>query len=310
MAEINPPFALQNAGATHTAEGDRNMVAGLIAGQQVTTGLQSRGGVNMAIGGEFGVTQTSTPSMAVQVARGICYVPGTESIKQGVYCCVNDATVTLNVAAAHGSLPRIDSVIARVYDSAYSGATNTWALEIVTGTAASSPVAPTLPNNSLRLVNINVGAAVSSITNANLADVRPHLTTAGGIIVCNSGTKPTNADVAPGQAIWLTDLKQLEFNDNGSWIVRSLQQTIQTGNVSVTFSNKNSHSQVVTFPTAFSSVPKVFTNLNSAAGETARWGTRAFNISTTGFTLFAFYGSNETSLLSWSGIQVQWQAIT
>lgn len=305
MAEINPPFALQNAGATHTALGDRFTIAGLIAGQGPTS-FSSRGGVNMALGTEFVVNQTGTPSMSIEVGSGVCYVPGSEASAQGVYCCINDNMVTKTVTAAHGTLPRIDSVIARVYDSAFSGATNAWAIEVIAGTAASSPTAPALPANSLRLYNINVGAAVSSITNANLVDVRAHLAAAGGIISCTSSDMPSLASVPEGQGIWLRNLGILQFKFGGAWVTRSASNTTQSGSASVTFSSKSVHTQSVTFPTAFTSTPRVFVNIANTAGVTAGWISRGYNISSTGFTLYLAQVNGVT--VNWGGVEVQWFA--
>lgn len=65
--------------------------------------------------------------------------------------------------------------------------------------------------------------------------------------------------------------------------------SIQTG--SGVFGNGASVSTVqvnVNFPTVFPSPPHVMTNINSGSGTVARWISRAMNITTTGFTFFAF----------------------
>lgn len=233
MAELNPPYALQNAGATHTASGDRLMLSGLFAGQS-GTGLVARGGVNPVLGSEFTVAQTTTPSMAVQVFSGICYVAGTEAATQGLYACINDASKTITVSTAHGTLPRIDTLVARVYDSAYSGALNEWRLEIIAGTPASSPVAPTLPNNSLPLSNITVGAAVTSITNGNLQDRRIYASAVGGVISLKDQTERdalTNF-VSDGQLAIRRDTGVLEAKLSGIWQPRSQQRPLLSNQVS------------------------------------------------------------------------------
>lgn len=239
MAEINPPFALQNAGATHTAAGDRMMVAGLLAGSG--SGLLTRGGISPTAGSEFLTTQTGSPSMGVLVGSGVCYVAGTESPTQGVYACVNDTTKTLTVTTAHGTLPRIDRVVARIYDSAYSGALNQWALEVIAGTAASSPVAPTLPANALALYNINVGAAVTSITNANISDARTYVSAVGGIIaVANQAERDALlSTVSNGQAVFRLDIGTLEVKYNNQWNVRSQQQLLVSNMVTAPPFNVN-----------------------------------------------------------------------
>lgn len=229
MAEVNPPFALQNAGATHTASNDRMMLSGLMSGQRSAGSLTSRGGVVSHAGGVFNVTQTGTASMTLNVNSGIAYVPGSEAGTQGLYCCTNDASDTVIIATAHGTLPRVDSVIVRVYDSAYSGALNQWQIEALTGTAAASPVAPTLPNNSIRLYNVSVGAAVTSISNANLADVREYVAAVGGIIVVKNQAERDALIATNGQAVIRLDSGVLEVRLSGVWHPRS-QRAIVTSN--------------------------------------------------------------------------------
>lgn len=64
-----------------------------------------------------------------------------------------------------------------------------------------------------------------------------------------------------------------------------------------------SFTSAVSFGVTLPSSPRVFINLASAAGPTANWHGRAFNITTTGFTLFGF-GPAATFSTGW-----QWVAI-
>lgn len=234
MAEINPPFALQNAGATHTAAGDRLTIGALLSGSTTLLGLTSRGGIHPTAGDCLDVDPTGSPSMQVVVSPGIVFVAGTEGATQGTYVCVNDANKNLTVTTAHGTLPRIDRVVARVYDSAYSGVTNTWALEIVTGTAASSPVPPTLPANSFPLFSINVGAAVTSITNGNIADARTYIAAVGGVIPVNSQAERDSllSLTGDGQLVFRKDTGVLEARHSGVWVPRSPQRPLKQDQVS------------------------------------------------------------------------------
>jgi len=218
MTEYTKPGWLQNAGATHTAEQMRNYVlAGLVAGTQGATSLQTRGGVNPVLGSELSVTQTGSPSMAVIVKSGIAVVPGTENAKQGGYGVGNDADLTLSVTAAHATLARIDIVVFRVRDSAYSGITDSAVLEVVAGTPSGSPTAPATPANSLLLAEVAVAAAATSITNANITDKRIWLTGSGGVIKCTSTTRPAANTVVEGQLIWEDDTnKVFATTDSGT----------------------------------------------------------------------------------------------
>lgn len=214
MTAQNPPFALQNAGATHTAAGDRMMLSGLISGISSSgSGMRGRQGVTQKAG-KLKVQAQGSPAMAVDILSGQAYITGTENTIQGVYSCVNDATVSLAITTAHATLPRIDIVIAQVQDTQYSGAVNAWSLVVVAGTPAASPVAPTAPNNSIVLANVLVGAGVTSIVNGNITDTRQYVSAEGGVVVCTSTTRPNPGPsgsniVFPGQLIYESDTDRL-----------------------------------------------------------------------------------------------------
>lgn len=222
MAEINPPFVLHNAGATHTAENDRTSIGALIAGASASGSLISRGGVAPALGGALAVTPNT--ALTLNIASGVIFVPGSESTKQGVYICTNDATDTITLDTAHGTLPRIDRIIARVYDAVYSGTTNTWILEKVTGTAAASPVAPTLPANSMGLALVSVAAAATTINSGNITDDRTFM--GQGVISSKSSNKPALNTVADGQLLVLTDTGEIQAKISGAYQTKSYQSTL------------------------------------------------------------------------------------
>lgn len=85
-------------------------------------------------------------------------------------------------------------------------------------------------------------------------------------------------------------------------------RAVQSGTVSVSFTSQLNHTVAVAFPIAFPSVPMVSTNINSAAGETGQWYSRAFGISTTGFTLQLNRTDLDVGAQTWSSIPVQWSA--
>src|SRR5690349_12482225 len=119
MAVVNPPGYLQNV-TTHTAQVDRlSSGAGLILPS--TPGeLRSRGGVRVPTD----CVTTAAGGMNVSVSAGIVYVPNLNSAVGGTYVMANDGALSLSVSAAHATLTRYDLVVARVRDSAYSGATD------------------------------------------------------------------------------------------------------------------------------------------------------------------------------------------
>ena len=163
MALRTPPSWLQNG--SHPAENDRLTTQALYA----TTGII--GSTSLA------VTQNGTPNMSVNIAVGWAAIVGTSTTTQGTYVSYNDAVVNAAIATAPSSNSRIDLVCLTVNDAYYSGSTNNVVVNVVTGTSAASPVAPSTPANSIALAQVLVGTSVTSIITANITDVRVQTTT-------------------------------------------------------------------------------------------------------------------------------------
>lgn len=218
MALLTTPGWLENAGAVHSAAEMRSYIGSLIAGTNTaSTDLIPRGGIHPGLGAEFMVTQTGTPSMAVEVGSGSAWVPGTQDSTQGVYGVLNNATVTLSIDAAHVSLDRIDLVVIRIRDSDYSGGDDDATLLVVTGTPDSSPVVPTAPDNSLPLATVAVGSGVSSIVNANITSQRRFFATVGGVIPHGlEANIYTSNNVFEGQLQYARDTDRLFMFDGSS----------------------------------------------------------------------------------------------
>lgn len=162
MALRTPPSWLQNG--SHPAENDRLSMQALYS----TTG--TIGSSSLA------VTQSATPGMSVQVASGWAAIVGTTQANMGVYTAYNDAAATAAIATANATNPRIDLVCLTVNDAYYTGSLNNVVINVVTGTAASSPTVPATPANSIALAKIAVAANATSIVNANITDLRVAVT--------------------------------------------------------------------------------------------------------------------------------------
>jgi hypothetical protein len=115
--------------------------------------------------------------MSVLVASGWAAIVGTTQANMGTYVAYNDAQITLTIATADPTNPRIDRVVMTVNDAYYTGSTNNVVLQVITGTPAGSPSAPATPANSISLATIAVGAAVLSINSGNITDTRVLVTT-------------------------------------------------------------------------------------------------------------------------------------
>ncbi|MGE0344170.1 MAG: hypothetical protein AB7O86_14020 [Porticoccaceae bacterium] len=214
MTAQTPPIFLQ--AGSHPAEGVRRAFGSMMG---------NRSGI--VASGHLAVSEKSgTPNMSVDVAEGQLVLKGSEGTYQGLYLCEARGTTNLAISAADATNPRRDLIVARVRDSAYSGATNTFSLEVVTGTPAGSPSDPSLPSGTcFVLARVQVAASASSITNANITDLRGNYSTAqygraaalGGTIPCTSSTRPTSPFV--GQPIYETDTKRMAISDGTNWIV-------------------------------------------------------------------------------------------
>lgn len=166
MAISAVPFALQNVPIN--ADVVREAVSSLIP---------NTGGIVQS--GDFPVAQTGTPSMAVTVGVGRAWIPGTNVAylagqtytKQGQYFVMNDASVTLSIATADNTNPRIDVVYIAIRDATYTGANNDAQLAVMTGTPAATPAVPAIPNNAIALAQVAVAANAASILNANITTV-------------------------------------------------------------------------------------------------------------------------------------------
>lgn len=218
MALLTTPGWLENAGEIHSAAEMRSYIGGLLAGTRSTgTDLVPLGGVHPGMGSEFTVAQTGSPSMAVTIASGVAWIPGSESSTQGAYGVLNDGTVTVAVADAHVSLPRLDLVVVQIRDSDYSGANDDALISVITGTPDSSPVLPSAPDNSIALAQVAVGAGVSSISNTNITQIRRYLAATGGIIVHdNESSLWTSSNIYTGQLQYARDTFKLFIWDGTS----------------------------------------------------------------------------------------------
>lgn len=171
---IRTPSWLQ--AGSYPAENDRLLLQSLLGG---SPNVAPASGIVGAA--DLAVTASGTPDMNVHVASGAAFIPGTETTTQGVYGFYSDGSVTVPIAASSGSNPRISLIVAEVLDAGYSGASNIGQIIEVAGTPASSPVAPAVPKNAIKLAQVLVGTSVTSITSGNITDGRSFMPTLGGL---------------------------------------------------------------------------------------------------------------------------------
>lgn len=143
-------------------------------------------GEGVASYGAYRVTQRGAgANMSVDVNQdtldGGAWVRGDSVNSQGLYYVPpDDATINVDVTAAHATLPRLDLVVLEVKDDAHdSSGLNTARVRIVDGTATAGATldnrngAAGLPVSCLHLADVLVAAADTSITNSEIRDRRP-----------------------------------------------------------------------------------------------------------------------------------------
>lgn len=129
---------------------------------------------------------STSAGMVISVAAGEGYIRGDTVVDQGLYRVRNDAAKLSSafdlggIGAAHATLPRIDRIIARVYDTEQDASgLSKWRFEVLAGTATAGATLDNLngvtavPNGAMLLADIVVGAAVVTINAADIRDRRP-----------------------------------------------------------------------------------------------------------------------------------------
>ncbi len=112
-------------------------------------------------------------NMSVDVAAGQCAFRGNVIAYQGTYLLRNTAVINVQIATADPTNPRIDLIVVQVLDKQADSGTQYAANAIVVqGTAASPPTVPPTPADSYALAQVAVAAGATSISNANITDVR------------------------------------------------------------------------------------------------------------------------------------------
>jgi hypothetical protein len=105
-----------------------------------------------------------------------------------------------------------------------------------------------------------------------------------------------------------SDIATLEASDvtiNTS--LTNLTNWSRRGSTTIGFTALSSFTVVVSFGFTFPATPTVVTNIDSGAGPTARWESRAIGLSTTGFTMFVYASDSTTD--TWVDIPVSYIAL-
>lgn len=145
------------------------------------------------------VQQQSTATMKVDVLAGhyVC-----ERTGQGPYLAWSESAVAVDIATANATNPRIDVVYAVVYDQASipTDPAHGPVVDVLTGSPAASPVAPTnLPDGATKLAEVRVNAGATTITSSNITDKRMSTALTGGVRYMLPGDSTLDAGRIDGE---------------------------------------------------------------------------------------------------------------
>lgn len=158
MAENYGPFNT-GTGANFTETNWREWVGNLF-----TPGVVKGAKVGGSAGGDLAVTANGS-NMVLTIATGAGIVYG--------FAYENDASTTKTIGTQGGGLNRIDYIVLKLDFVA-----RTVLITVKVGTAASSPVAPSLTQSAttweVPLFTVFIGNAVTSLNSGNLTDVRAY----------------------------------------------------------------------------------------------------------------------------------------
>lgn len=197
---------------TYSAQAERLFAAALL--MPGSSALRARGGVRL--GGGFSVS-VAGDSTSVTVQPGVAVIDAPNS-SSGPYIVAIPTAKTLTMPAKPGAgLSRNDRVVVRVYDEDVPENPTTLRearVELVTGTAASSPAVPAVPTMALSVAQLNTTSTTTTLT----SNVPWYSWAAGAVGVCRSQADRDSLTPYDGLVVYREDLDTFEARVNGAWV--------------------------------------------------------------------------------------------
>lgn len=211
---------------------DARYTLGALVHSAPGTTISYRGGVfaagdpGLSDGTHGGLRVSAGSGLNIAVADGQCII---DTSGNGPYIATNDSGKTLGLAQSGSNTNRIDLVIARIHDDQNSAigsgsGDRQFTIEVWTGDASAGvPVqpTPTVGAGWIPLAAVYVGANASSISAANITDLRgPGLSARGGLrVLFGANAKKTSSAYAeagnyPGARRWV---HTAGFQDQAYW---------------------------------------------------------------------------------------------
>lgn len=185
--DLTWPLTSDGAGAvTYTANEWRTLLTNLF-----TEGI---------LGSEsFAVSERALgANMTVDIAAGVAVLAGDDAAGQGNYLIEGSETLSgATIPTADGSNPRIDLIGIQLRDPSEGGSAGRDAVfSVVSGTAAASPAAPSVPDSFLLLASVLVPAGATSIDDGDITDERSPARLAHDVVAAASITTAKLVDDA------------------------------------------------------------------------------------------------------------------
>ena len=181
------------------------------------------------------VVASNTPDMNVNVSDGYGWING--------YFAKNEGLYPLAIQAASGTLNRVDAVVLR-----WVNASRSMELAVKTGTAASSPVTPSLQRDTdvyeIMLATVTVAAGATSIPQSAITDKRADTSVCGWMTGAVQNIDTTNlfAQYDAAFQAWFEDIKaQLE----GNVVTNLLNRINAVDKTKVNISDKATESEAI-----------------------------------------------------------------
>lgn len=210
--------------SVNTAQNGRYHIGALFPAAAATTGLTvwrdgvitstNQGGSN-SIPSDLQVKASGSPSLSLTVEAGHCVITRSG---QGVFLGYNVAQGSVTVAAADPTNPRIDLVVAQVYDTTLGdslaglspapSSPGCLVIRVVTGTPAGSPSPPAVPTNAIPLAQATVTALATTITSGQITDRRKSAFSPEGARPMLPGDVIADAGAVSGGLRYSTDVAQ------------------------------------------------------------------------------------------------------
>ena len=185
VASISCGYPLAVDGGTWNAQLLREFDLGsTVTGVGSATAVAGQEGVIPAPWNALGVI-AGPSGLTASINAGFCAIQ--DASGNGIYKFGLMQLGTVTIAANASGNPRIDLVVAQVHDI---GTSSSFAdINIITGTPASSPVAPTVPASATALATIAV--ANGATAPGTITDMRTFVVNPGGILpVANAASAP------------------------------------------------------------------------------------------------------------------------